>query len=142
MISYGNSLVCSWLVAEKKPLFTFKFLLFFYLKKKILLEFVSALQQSVPSVSKTLHPFCKSTGHGINVIIIIRKEPNLWALCTSHAVGNNEKAGETFAASRLSNSFSNSLAQLNLCKVQPFWCIKTSVIIFKVLRTPEYLDIL
>jgi len=55
--------------------------------------------------SKTLHPFTKSTGYSINIIFIIGKEPNLWALCTSHTVGNNEKAGETFAASRLSNSF-------------------------------------
>lgn len=74
---------------------------------------------------------CNITGYGINTIIIVEKEPNLWALCASHTVGNNEKAGGRFAASRLSNSFCNSLAQLNLCKVQPFWCIKTNAIILK-----------
>lgn len=78
-----------------------------------------------------IHPSCNSTGYGINIIIIIEKEPNLRALCTRHTVGNNEMAGGRFAASRLSNSFCNSLAQLNLGKVQPFWCIKTNAITLK-----------
>lgn len=124
MISYGNS--SAW---KKKK--AFKFRLFFDKKKKKSCWNLSVRSSGLSLVfPKPFTPFAKSTGHGNNVIIIIRKEPNLWALCTSHTVGNNEKAGETFAASRLSNSFSNSLAQLNLCKVQPFWCIKTSVIIF------------
>ncbi len=99
--------------------FIFSFIFFLLLNNKL----------SVPRIFTMFHPTCDITGYGINTIIIVEKEPNLWALCTSHTVGNNEKAGGRFAASRLSNSFRNSLAQLNLCKVQPFWCIKTNAII-------------
>lgn len=83
---------------------------------------ISWVLSSGPSLelSEPITAFCTRAAPGINIITIVGKEPNLWALCTSHTVGNNEKAGGGFAASRLSNSFCNSLAQLNLCKVQPF----------------------
>lgn len=87
------------------------------------------LPRSARRIFKTYRLF--SQQHGINIVAIIGKESNLWALCTSHTVGKNEKAGGGFAAPRLSDSSWNSLAPLNLCKVQPFWCIKTDAIILK-----------